>query len=384
MLEILALLLPVAAASGWYAARKHYIQKHPIDQPKSHRQAVHQGLNYLLSEKSDEALEALSNLLITDCETIETHIALGNLFRTRGEVKKAIDVHQNLIKQTALSESQRASVLFEVGMDYMSAGLFDRAENIFKDLTQRNSHHQSALEQLLQLYQQEKNWHGAIECTAALKRINRVPRGETTAQFHCELAWEAMQAERPREAVDYVKQALKEDPKCVRATLLQAQIELRDSRFQAAFHTLKRVESQDPAYLTEIMQPLLECNRHLEDIDALIAYLEYLHRHYQVNNVSLYLSNLINHKRGINAAIQFMLELVRDNPNLMALSNLLNLLITRAEGEDRFILIRLNESLSQMLAGRLDYQCSQCGFACSEMHWRCPSCLYWQSVKPVR
>ena len=135
-LEVLWLLLPVAAGTGWLAARGATRRTSRKRESGGLRSDYFQGINYLLNEQPDKAIEVFIKLIEVDSETVETHLALGNLYRRRGDVDRAIRIHQNLIARESLNVSQRTEALLELGQDYMSAGLLDRAEDLFSELAE--------------------------------------------------------------------------------------------------------------------------------------------------------------------------------------------------------------------------------------------------------
>ena len=190
MLELLFLLLPIAAAYGWYMGSRNARHR---DQEQAHhlsRQYV-AGLNLILSDQPDKAVDLFIGLLDVDHETIDTHLALGNLFRSRGEVDRAIRIHQNLIARSNLTLDQRNLSLQQLAKDYMVAGFFDRAEKIFHQLMQEPEHKKFALEQLLAIYQQTKEWEKAIQTAERLVKIGKVRLKKDISHFYCELANEA-------------------------------------------------------------------------------------------------------------------------------------------------------------------------------------------------
>ena len=162
----LLLLLPLAAASGWYAASRG------IRSPRTVRsdipQAYIKSLNLLLNEQQDKALDVLISALETHEETVEIQLALGNLFRRRGEIERATQLHQNLIARSGLDPDQRLLALYELGQDYYKAGLFDRAESLLLEVAAAVEYSESAYRLLLQLYEQEKEWDNAIDSAKRL------------------------------------------------------------------------------------------------------------------------------------------------------------------------------------------------------------------------
>ncbi len=180
-------LLPVARISGWLYGR--YCHTVPNNSsPSGLYPEYFKGLNYVLNEQPDQAIEVFIKMLEVDNETVETHLALGNLFRHRGEVDRAIRIHQNLIARPKLSRAQRTSAMFELGMDYMKSGLLDHAENLFCELVETELYPVPALTELLDIYQQEKDWENAIRTARRLELYSPKPLNKVIAQFYCQKA----------------------------------------------------------------------------------------------------------------------------------------------------------------------------------------------------
>lgn len=384
MEEWLLLLLPVAAASGWYAARRHYLRKYLVEHSHSMRKAYCRGLNYLLSEKTDKAIEAFADVLANDFETIETHIALGNLFRRRGEIEKAIEIHESLIARHDLSFQQHESAQFELGLDYLRAGLFDRAESIFQNLTDHEGSRKGALQQLLDIYQREKDWLKAIDCARQLRQLGKVPKGETVAQFLCELAEETLCANQDGPARQWLEEALREDPKCARASLLMARLHMREGRFEEALQMLKRVESQSPAFISEIIDPICICHDRLgKSKGELIGYLGYLYETYGLESAALGLADRIRSEHGPCKAIEHVQRVLDSRPTLKSLNAMTGFLLEEGAENQREALIRLDRALDRLSSNAPRYACTHCGFSGGELHWRCPSCRNWESTRPI-
>jgi lipopolysaccharide assembly protein B len=384
MEEWLFLFLPIAAGSGWMAARSFYRKKYLVKHSDTLRQAYCRGLNYLLHERTDEAINAFADLLAKDSETIETHIALGNLFRRRGEMEKSIEIHEALIARENLSPAQRATAYFELGLDYQRAGLFDRAESIFTNLADHETYRKSALQHLLQIYQHEKEWRKAAECTRQLHAINKLPNGETVAQFLCEMAEETLAANRHEEALTYLERALAEDPKCVRASLLIARLRMRDGHFEAALDVLKRVEAQNPHFIPEIVEPLRICYERLDKSAAeLLGYLGYLYDTYGLEGPALALAEQLTINRDASRASEHLQRVLESQPALRPLGVLTGLLLKEDLNAQKDALIRIDRAIDRLAAGTPRYRCTLCGFSGMELHWRCPSCRHWESTRPL-
>ncbi len=376
------MLLPVAAASGWWLhgrARQHSATR----QLNQFTTSYFRGLNYLLNEQPDKAIEVFLKIAEVDRDTVETHLALGNLFRRRGEVDRAIRFHQNLISREGLSVQQRTQALLELGEDYMRAGLLDRAERLFSELIEIEAHTPSALKHLISIYQQEKDWHKSIEHARRLQRISGEDMGPVIAQFYCELAassWHERDAEAARE---HLAEALKTDPHCVRASLLEGEIASAQGDFEAAIESYERVAEQDLDYIPDILEPLLECLEQAGRKDQGRTFLESVIERYRGISPVLALAELIQNAEGRPAAVEFISAQLRRRPSVKGLAHLIGLNLSDSSGAARENLLILQDLTSKLLEGKPVYRCNYCGFGTRYLHWQCPSCKSWNSVKPI-
>jgi lipopolysaccharide biosynthesis regulator YciM len=382
MYELLWLLLPVAAASGWIMAKRSTEQERR-SRARDFNTEYFQGLNYLLNEQPDKAIDVFIRMLEVDSDTVETHLALGNLFRRRGEVDRAIRVHQNLIARPTLDKDQRGAALLELGQDYMRAGWLDRAESLFDELLESNLHTVPALRHLLDIYQQEKEWDKAITVARRLDSETRQSQKALIAHFYCERAEQSIKRNDDNQAAQLLKQALGHDKRCVRASLLQARMAVRAGNCKAALRAFRQVEEQDLDYLPEILEPLRECHESLDSLDAFKDYLrEIIHRYGGVSPV-LMLADLIGRTEGDAAALEFMTEQVRKRPSVRGLGRMIDLNLTSATGKGRDDLLILRDLVEQLLKTKPVYKCGHCGFAGKTLYWQCPGCKEWNSVKPI-
>lgn len=377
---LLFLLLPVAALSGWLAASKKNIPSKTNSRDFSSDYFT--GLNFLLNEQPDKAVDVFIRMLEVDSDTVDTHLALGNLFRRRGEVDRAIRVHQNLIARPTLSRDQRAQALMELAKDYMRAGFLDRAENMFLELLDNKQHRAAALELLLDVYQQEKDWEKSIEISRQLEALGRKSTNALSAQFCCELAERELQKGETRQAVKIIKQAMAFDKQSVRATLLLGKTEQILGNTRSAIKIYKQIEKQDPTYLSEIVAPLLECYQHLGQSDEAENYLRQIAKDYGGISVILALAELTRLKSGEKAAVETLLQVMKDKPSLRGLEKLLTFMLNGAQGETRRTLALLQELVKKLTENQSIYQCINCGYRAKLLHWKCPTCKHWNSIKP--
>ena len=380
--DLLWLLLPLAAASGWLVARLEQKRhaRHSLDLPS----AYFKGLNFLLNEQPDKAIEVFIQVLEVNSDTVETHLALGNLFRRRGEVERAIRVHQNLIARPALDKEQRSHALLELGQDYLKAGLLDRAESLFLELSEIRAHSEQALKLLLHIYQQEKEWEKAIAIMRKLSRLSGKKLDDVIAQYYCELADQAYARKDYSTTRDFLKQAFAADENCVRASILLGDLEAQQGKHREAIHAWRKIEQQDVHYLGEVAARIAEGFRKLDDDQGLHDYFHAaLQRHGGVA-LALTFSDIIRNREGVEAAEKFVVDWLRRRPNVHGLHQLLELNLAEADGPARDDLILLRGIIEELRAQHLGYACGQCGFKGKSLHWICPSCNRWNTIKPVQ
>ncbi|GIX35512.1 MAG: lipopolysaccharide assembly protein B [Lysobacteraceae bacterium] len=382
-LPLLFLLLPVAALSGWYAGRKSGART--VGQRVSRLSTNYfRGLNYLLNEQPDKAIEVFLELAEVDKRTVETHFALGHLFRRRGEVDRAIRLHQNLIARPGLSEEHKIQAVLELGEDYMRAGLLDRAEILFCDLREIEAVAPQALRHLISICQQERDWEKAIEHARQLESLTGEPMGALVAQFHCELAEAAHRKGDFTRAREHIEQAYAAEANCVRAGILEGRLELAQNHDPAAIRAFERVARTDPEMLPELLPELLSAYRRAGEVDRARAFLhEMLERHSGVTTL-LALTRLIEQEEGRARAKAFLTEQLRRRPSVRGQGALIDLSLAEGEPLTRDLLLVLKQLGDQLVAGVPAYRCRRCGFGARLHHWQCPSCKSWGSIKPIQ
>lgn len=379
---LLFLLLPVAAFTGWYLARRKQ-DRDDFYQSKNIPTEYLKGLNYVLNEEPDKAIELFIKMLEVDSDTIETHLALGNLFRRRGEVDRAIRIHQNLIARPTLSKEQHTLALLELAMDYMRLGLLDRAENLFNELLESGLYMVQAFTGLLDIYQQEKDWEKAISNARRLEMISSENNSSNIAQFYCELADKNLRADNEKEARYYLKRALNTDPKCTRASLMEGQLLQKQGKTKIAIRAFKRVLKQDPDFLSETIAPMMGCYREMGKLNDFMQYLRELVDTYGGITPLLHLTMLIEELQGEEEAVKYISSELKLRPTVRGVDKLIEYAITRADGVIRDNLVTIKEMTEKLLESNPVYKCIQCGYDVRNMHWHCPSCKQWSTIKPV-
>ena len=380
---LLALLLPVAALSGWWIGRRKS-RSAGVPSGRSLSTDYFAGLNFLLNEQPDKAIDVFIKMLEVNSDTVETYLALGNLFRRRGESDRAIRIHQNLIARPTLSKEQRTQALFELGKDHMRAGFLGRAENIFQELVDDKNHRALALKNLLDIYQQERDWNKAMATASKMESISSQKLSVEIAQYCCELAEIAMKAADYKGAMKLLKRALSHDKNCARASLLIGNIEKRNGNYKAALRAYRQVEQQDSSYLSEALEPMVECHQALGKIDEMAEYLNYVLRQYNGLTPVVELSEVTRLQQNEKAAAEQILQSLRTKPTVIGLNQLLKLNLINAEGEVREKLSMIRDITSRLVEDKPVYRCKNCGFRGKKLHWQCPTCRHWCTVKPIQ
>jgi lipopolysaccharide assembly protein B len=378
----LFLLLPVAAASGWYVGRRNS-ERLRGQQVSRLSTTYFRGLNFLLNEQPDKAIEVFLEIAEVDKGTVETHFALGNLFRRRGEVDRAIRVHQNLVDRPKLTEEQRTQAVLELGEDFMRAGLLDRAEQLFAELVKLNASAPQALKHLISIYQQERDWPKAIDHARRFETATGEPKGKLIAQFHCELAEQARSVGDIAAARRHLAEAYRDDSNCIRAGIVEGQIELAAGNDQAAIRAFERVARHDVEYLPEFLKALLGCYERRGERARARAFLAEMIERYPGVSALLAQTRLIEQDEGLSAATDYLTRQLRQRPSVRGQGALIELSLSQVRPQEREDLLVLKQLTDQLVAGTPAYRCGRCGFGARAHHWQCPSCKNWGTVKPI-
>ena len=384
LLGLLFLLLPVAAASGWWVARRAAPPERRVPSPSTPE--FFRGINYLLDEQPDKAIDVFLRLAEVDGETVETHLALGSLFRRRGEADRAIRIHQNLVARSNLSPEQRGYALYELGQDYMRAGLLDRAEVLFRELAEIGLQRERALRGLLDIYQQERDWRQCLEVAERLKPFSERPLDTEIAQYHCELAEEARRRGEAAAVHRALERAQEVDPQCVRALMIAGQVALAAGEREAALALFLRVADRGARFVPEVLPDLVRTLEALGRTDLIGGLRDLLARE-PSGALVLALSGAQRAAEGARVAAATLTDYLERNVDLAALECLLDLDVQARAGQGDEAARRavvVHAVVHHLLARQSPYQCDHCGFCARSLHWQCPSCKRWGTVHPVQ
>lgn len=375
------LALPVFFALGWMAARIDI--KQLVSESRALPRSYFKGLNFLLNEQPDKAIEAFIEVVKVEPQTIELHFALGSLFRRRGEVERAIRMHQNLVEREDLPEPQKLEALYELAQDYLKAGLLDRAEELLAKLRE-TPHREAALTYLLEIYEQERDWNQAIVTAQALEGVTGRSYQKEIANFYCELAAKELLESRPAEGRAPLERALAHHRLCVRANLLLGDIELALGNTQAAIDAWMRIESQNPSYLALAAEKLLAAyNRMGRAEEGLHLLRGYLAKYPSLDILNAAFAEMLQ-RHGAEPAYQLVRDEMRRNPTLLGLDKLLEAQMVDVPPQRRQDLELVKNLVHQHTRTLAMYRCDNCGFRARQFYWHCPACGEWETYAPRR
>ena len=374
------LILPLFFTLGWIAARVDI--KQLIAESTTLPAAYFKGLNFLISDQHQKAVEAFSEAIHANSDSLELHFALGSLFRRTGETDRAINMHLNLLDKKELTENQKDAVRAELAQDYLKAGLYDRAEELFKNLKDKR-YHQPALRALLEIYVREREWLQAIETATELERVSGIPFRKEIAQYHCELAMNAIIDQQPDQVRVHLTNALDANKKCVRANVLWGDLEMQSGSHAAAISHWKHIEFQDPQYLGLIAPKLLQSHAAIDKTQEGISLLKTYSENYKLPSLMSALYEATIAAEGPESAAKLARnELIRQ-PSLQTLDQLLQaraISDTNSKSKGYEDIQLMQQTVRNAIGNRAAYHCNQCGFKARQYHWQCPACNAWESL----
>lgn len=373
------LLLPLAAASGWYYAKRppkargKKAKKSPRKLPKDYIK----GLNLLLSEEPDKAVDLFIKMLEVDSDTVETHLTLGNLFRRRGQVDRAIRIHQNLIARPKLATEYRLQALLALAQDYQSAGVLDRAEKLYLELIDLGQHLTFSLKSLLAIYEQEKEWEKAIDTARLFSQKTKRDLSIPISQYYCELADIQLKKKQYDQVNRLGKLALQHNKASVRAPLIIAKAYSEQNQYADALNSLKPVSHTENA---DVFNLMIDIYRKTNDRTALTQYIQQTLGEHPKMEAAL---NTLTEDNGLSREekIHITRELLREHPSLAGLNQMIALQLVTAKAEVKEDLLILHGLAQRLQAEQPDYQCKECGFLSKHAYWQCPSCKTWESLE---
>ncbi len=377
---LLAGLFLLLAAAGWALGR---FGEHDEENPPPPLNVDYlKGLNFLLNEQTDQALEHFLEMVRVDDKTIETHFALGSLFRRRGEVNRAIRIHQNIIARPDLASEQRDQALFSLAKDYLHAGLLDRAEKLFVRLSQGSRYQVQALESLCRIYEQEKEWKKAIDAGQQLETLGGRSLALQIAHYYCELAEEGAANNDYAAARRYVKKAQTGRPRTMRGALTRAHIARETNDYKTAIRLYHRIIDEHNYLIAEALPEIVatyEKNGSMSGLDKSLRSM--LDKHPDMRSLVAYTA-IVNNITDIPIIDECVEKYLLDEPTLSEFVDLH--LFSQGNGATKSeALSKVRSALSKLATATPRYQCQECGFSSQRLLWQCPSCRNWETQRPA-
>ena len=386
MYELLWMLLPVAAGLGWLAGRRSNGNE-TADSLWPDARSYHRDLHLLLSDRdhdntAPDSLE-FDSLGNADHDAAETHLALGNLFRRRGDVDRAIRVHGSLLGKNELSDELRAEARLELARDYDSAGLLDRSEEQFGLLLKDNQHVDACYENLLSIFERGSEWQRAIETAKEYQSRGGVNMGHRIAHYYCELAQNARRENNLSGMKKYLADALAEDRECARANMLHAELAMQHEDYHEAIRRYEMAEKQRPELAPEVISPLFDALERLDDSERLREFIQRIRHRFNAYSVIRRTRDAIEKLDGQSAADLFFKEQIVKRPSLKGLRDWARGQLERSRPGERENVGVMCDMLDRVVEDKPGYLCESCGFRAQALHWRCPGCSSWDTVATV-
>ncbi|MGC8121892.1 lipopolysaccharide assembly protein LapB [Marinobacter sp. VGCF2001] len=378
------LLLTAAVAAGWVIGR-YSSSSGRASRAVTDEDSVRERLQFLFTNYSDQAVENFVQSLSVNKDTVSLHLSIGSHFRNKGETERAILIHQNLLARPELPARYSPQVTLELAMDYLNAGLLDRAEALFHQLMGDRDYGRRSALALIELYQQEREWEKAAQVAQTLTRNDADPATfKALAYITCELSNDALTRKDDRwTAQKLAKEALDYDRSCVRATLLLMKLQVRQGNFREAGNLSLKVFDQNPEFGPEAVDRLMKLEREHGDVSRLHKKLRKLYEQYPSTSLLLALVESVERSSGRPAAIDLLRTELETRPSVRALLRLVEMAgYEKGMNTDEGRLVSRIGHL--ILANRPVYRCVSCGFSGQQLHWLCPSCKQWETVRPIQ
>ncbi len=378
---LLYVLIVAAIGIGWWLGRRERAKSAPATS-----NTYYQGLNYLLNEEPDRAVATFIQDLEVSPETLETHLALGSLLRRRGELEKAVIVHENILTHQALDQESIFNVQLELARDYLLAGLLDRAEDLLLKLTQEKGRiRRESLKLMLEIYEREKEWHRAAEVGELLAVGEDTEQYERSiSHYYCEIAQDLLRQKENEKAREAIREAIGHDAANARVSLVQGQLEMAERNFEAAIISLMRIKDQDPVYVPESLELLAEAFKETgKPSDELSDYLNECLALSPSISIVLLQAEILRRTQGDEAVAKFIANHLKKNPTIRGLTQLIDMHIDHAHGVSKQNLSILRSFAEALVADKPAYRCKSCGFDGKKMRWHCPSCKSWGTITPI-
>ena len=379
---LLLAVLVLAVVAGWSLARWQHRSKIKSSLPDAYLC----GLDYLIDNRTEEAIESFIEALEINSNTLSAHIALAKLLRRKGDVDRAVRIHESLLSRPGLSELDRQRVNLALARDFHALGLLDRSEESLKALLRESKDSQlriRAMRLLIRLYEQEAEWQTALDVAQQLPAQERSQLKVELSHYFSERAEQLVAEGDTNGARQRLEQALNEDAGCVRANLTLARILQQQAQWRASINALQQVPSQDPQFIPEILRSLRRAYEACDDETGFREYLQKLQESYPSTSAMLALAEYKRDREGVLSAGLYITESLKQRPSVKGFNRLIDMHLEYGSSSARESLMSLRSLIQQLENTKPVYRCTQCGFSGRKLVWQCPSCRRWGSIRPI-
>ncbi len=377
----LLVLLPLAALSGWFGARR--VRGGRTEVSSKPDRPYLESLNLVINDQHDKALDVLSTALQEHDEDLEIQLALGSLFRRRGEIERATQIHQRLLARSAQSAEQKSQILFELACDYFKGGLLDRAENLFKEAGSTSRFREQSLRMLIQIYESEHEWAPAVAVVRELSELSGEDLSHSAAQYCCELADRAIAEGDLDSAKECIAEALGYRPRFARAMILKGRIQAFGGKHAKAIASWIELSETHPHYAYEVAKLVQTSAEVLTEPDQYVRFLRSAVKVSGDDRLRLMYVDALLLRGSTEEAEDYLSDWLSQSASLVGLNHLLGLRAQNAQrtgSTEDYAFFR--QVTSRLLQHRTGYECRFCGFQGRSLHWQCPGCKHWDTTAP--
>ncbi len=368
--------IPFFFALGWIAARVDI--KQLIKESTSLPASYFKGVNYLITNQYEKAVSAFIDAVRINNESIELHFALGSILRRTGHIDRAINMHLDLLENRDLNPSQKESVRAELAQDYLKAGLFDRAEELFLKL-ESGKYKQYASNALLEIYVKERQWQNAISMATKLEKESGVSFRLEISHYFCEIALDAILDKDNKSAIKYLNDALNARKKCVRANILLGDLYVEDNDHNKAINQWKKIEFQDPESLGLVAVKILNSFEKLKKSEEGLSLLNLYFENYKLRSLLNVIYEATLKLEGSEKAEELARKELIRKPSLQALDQLFQARTLSSKQKEQDIQL-IQQTVRNAIGNRRLFKCNSCGFKAKQHYWQCPACNAWESL----
>ncbi|MDP8163084.1 lipopolysaccharide assembly protein LapB [Pasteurella skyensis] len=388
MLELLFLLLPIAALYGWYMGQRS-VRKAQDSQNNKFSRDYMTGLNFLLSNQQEKAVDLFLSMVQNQNEEqigagsqFEAELTLGNLFRSRGEVDRALMIHRKLDENPNYTIEQKLLVKQQLAKDFMKVGFYDRAENYYIELLDEPEFALNSLTQLMNIYQRTQEWKNAINVAEKLIKVHPKTERISLSHYYCE--YSNVLQQQNKNFLTLLNKALEINPNCVRASILLGDYYSSNQQYDKALNHFQQVLAQDPDYISEVIDKIKHCYIQLNTLDDFEFFLIKANQIKHNSAIDIALAELIESKDGELAAKSKLYQQISKHPDMITFQRFIEYQINEVEGTGKKSLMLLHKMVGETITQRFKYHCINCGYQGIRLNWFCPSCRNWETIKPVQ